>query len=174
MRLTTITTKPLLAVAMLLACFAARAAAESCPGISAETAQRLFDHAKSVRLGAGYRFEGVSTTKSELLISWSLHGEACPPMRVGVENCGSMFGLASLQLHVPPQLRPLPGPPQTYARWMQDCATIRDRVRGAPVEEIDVPARKMSLHDFMNRTVHLGLYRLQDASICTLGPRGRS
>jgi hypothetical protein len=47
-----------------------------------------------------------------------------------------------------------------YARWMQ-CAAIRERVDD-PVEDIDVPARKMSWHDFKNRTVRLGLYRLRD------------
>jgi hypothetical protein len=56
--------------------------------------------------------------------------------------------------------------PADYARWMQECAATRERVGGDPVEEIDVPARKMSWHDFKDGTVRLGLYRLKDASLC--------
>src|SRR5262249_41135646 len=37
-------------------------------------------------------------------IRWSRDGDACPPIEVAVENCASMFGLARLQLRVPPEL----------------------------------------------------------------------
>jgi hypothetical protein len=57
-----------------------------------------------------------------------------------------------------------------YARWLQDCTSIRARVAGDAVEEIDVPARKMSWHDFRDGSVRLALYRLKDASTCAIGP----
>jgi hypothetical protein len=57
-----------------------------------------------------------------------------------------------------------------YARWLQDCASIRARVAGDLVEELDVPARKMSWHDFRDSTVRLALYRLKDVSTCVIGP----
>ena len=72
------------------------------------------------------------------------------------------------------ELRPAQkGPPlaEAYARWMQDCRSISDRLSNDAVEEVDVPARKMSWHDFKDDTLRVGLYRLTDASICALGPR---
>lgn len=57
-----------------------------------------------------------------------------------------------------------------YERWLEECATIRSRASAQAVEEIDVPARKMSRHDFEEPTARLGLYRLTDASLCDLGP----
>jgi hypothetical protein len=89
---------------LFLVCLATRAGAQFCPGISPETAQRLFDRVKQVPVSGGYRFDGVGTNKSELVVLWSLNGEACPPIQVEVENCTSLFGPARLQLHVPPEL----------------------------------------------------------------------
>ena len=60
-----------------------------------------------------------------------------------------------------------------YAQWMRDCATIRERVASELVEQIDVPAHKMSWHDFKERSVRLALYRLTDASICARSDHGR-
>jgi hypothetical protein len=60
-----------------------------------------------------------------------------------------------------------------YPGWMRDCAAIRERVAADPVELIDVPARKMSWHDFKERTVRLALYRLNDPSLCALGPHSQ-
>jgi hypothetical protein len=60
--------------------------------------------------------------------------------------------------------------PSNHAAWMRDCAAIRERASGDPVETIDVPAHKMSWHDFKDATVRLALYRLKDPSICALGP----
>ena len=57
-----------------------------------------------------------------------------------------------------------------YERWLEQCATIRSGAKAGAVEEIDVPARKMSWHDFKGPTAHLGLYRIVDGSICDLGP----
>ena len=89
---------------LLSTCLATRALA-SCPfGISPETAQRLFDRVKNMSIGDGYRFEGVSTNKTELFVLWSLDGVACPPIRVDVENCTPLFGLPAFQLEVPPDL----------------------------------------------------------------------
>src|SRR5689334_17548381 len=85
-------------------CLALRARAASCPGISPETAQRLFDRVKQVPVGEGYHFDGVGTNKSELVVQWSLNGAPCPPIRVKVGNCESRLGLAELDLHVPPEL----------------------------------------------------------------------
>ena len=59
---------------------------------------------KQVSVGDGYRFEGLGTNKSELVVLWSLKGQACPHIRVDVENCASPLGLATLQVHVPPEL----------------------------------------------------------------------
>jgi hypothetical protein len=58
-----------------------------------------------------------------------------------------------------------------YARWLQTCAAIRARVSVEPIEEIDVPARKMVWFPFKDGSVRLGLYRLRDPSLCELGPR---
>jgi len=60
--------------------------------------------------------------------------------------------------------------PSNHAAWMRDCAAIRERASGDPVETLDVPAHRMSWHDFKDTTVRLGLYRLKDPSICVLGP----
>ena len=61
--------------------------------------------------------------------------------------------------------------PSNYARWMAGLR-VDPRAGGSdPVEQIDVPAQKMSWHDFKDSTVRLALYRLKDPSICTLGPR---
>lgn len=65
--------------------------------------------------------------------------------------------------------RPLPIP--EYIRWIEDCTAIHSRLAGGVVEEIEVPARRMSWHDFKQGRVRLGLYRLTDPSICALGPR---
>jgi hypothetical protein len=51
-----------------------------------------------------------------------------------------------------------------YPRWLRECASIRSRVAGNALEEIEVPARKMSWHEFEERTVRLGLYRLPQSS----------
>ncbi len=59
--------------------------------------------------------------------------------------------------------RPLPSP--DYRRWLQDCATMRARIGAGRVEEVEVPARNMSWHAFTQRTVRLGLYRLDDPAI---------
>jgi hypothetical protein len=61
-----------------------------------------------------------------------------------------------------------------YRRWLDDCSAIRDRVAGSAVEEIDTPARKMSWYEFRDDTVRLGLYRLTNPSVCTLGWRASS
>jgi hypothetical protein len=66
--------------------------------------------------------------------------------------------------------RPLPAP--EYARWLEECATMRARIGGDAVEEMEVPARKMSWHAFKHRTVRLGVYRLNDPTLCAVGPRG--
>jgi len=78
--------------------------AVSCPGISPETAQHVFDRMKQVAVGSGYRFEGVGTEQSHLVVQWSSDGKDCPPISVDVENCASALGLARLQLHVPSDL----------------------------------------------------------------------
>ncbi len=49
---------------------------------------------------------------------------------------------------------------EEFSRWLSDCSSLRTRLRGDAVEEIDVPAHKMSWHDFTQPTVRLGLYRL--------------
>jgi hypothetical protein len=54
-----------------------------------------------------------------------------------------------------------------YARWLQDCRSIRSGVSGDMVEEIDVPARAMAWHRFKDTAVGLGLYRLKDSSSCS-------
>ena len=92
------------ALVVLLACLATRAPAGPCPGISPEMAQSLFDRMKAVSVSDAYRFEGVFTDEAGMVVRWSLHGEVCPPLQVVVENCESMFGLASLRLDVPPEL----------------------------------------------------------------------
>jgi hypothetical protein len=61
-----------------------------------------------------------------------------------------------------------------HARWIEQCSRIRARVVAGAVEERDVPAHKMAWHDFKEKSVRLGLYRLTDASICDLGPVARS
>jgi hypothetical protein len=61
-----------------------------------------------------------------------------------------------------------------HARWIEQCSRIRARVVADAVEERDVPAHKMAWHDFTEKSVRLGLYRLTDASICDLGPVARS
>ncbi len=92
-------------VLVLLAACLPRCAFASCPfGISPETARRVFNRVKSISIGDGYRFEGVGTNKSEMVVLWSLNGVACPPIQVKVENCTPLFGLPRLQLHVPPEL----------------------------------------------------------------------
>ena len=88
---------------VLSACLAGRADAQPCPGISADTAQRLFNRVKAVPAASGYRFDGVGTNQSELVVQWSLDGKQCPPIRVTVEDCGPTEQ-AVLQLHVPPEL----------------------------------------------------------------------
>jgi hypothetical protein len=81
------------------------AVAGRCPfGISPETAQRLFERMKQVPVGEGYRFEGVSTNKTEMSVLWSLNGKACPPIQVIIEGCTPLLGLPALQLAVPPEL----------------------------------------------------------------------
>ncbi len=47
-----------------------------------------------------------------------------------------------------------------FPQWLRDCAAIRTRLAGDAVEEIDVPAHKMSWYAFTQPTVRLGLYRL--------------
>jgi hypothetical protein len=44
--------------------------------------------------------------------------------------------------------------------------SFRSRVAADAVEEIEVPARKFTWHEFAHPTVRLGLYRLHGASIC--------
>lgn len=58
-----------------------------------------------------------------------------------------------------------------YEEWIRECKLIRERLAPNRVEEIDVPARKMSWHELKDPTVRLGLYRLTDPAICALGPR---
>ena len=90
---------------LLLTCLAAARLAGRCPfGISPETAQRIFDRMKQVPAGDGYRFEGVSTNKTEMAVLWSLDGKACPPIQVIIEGCTPLLGLPALQLDVPPEL----------------------------------------------------------------------
>jgi len=60
--------------------------------------------------------------------------------------------------------------PAGYGAWMRECAAMRAHVGGDAVEEIDVPARKMSWHEFKNSSVRLGLYRLSDPSACAPAP----
>jgi hypothetical protein len=52
-----------------------------------------------------------------------------------------------------------------FPRWLSDCSSLRARLAGDAVEELDVPAHKMSWHDFKQPTVRLGLYRLPARSI---------
>ena len=93
-------------------------------------------------------------------------------------QCSDVFGDASqIYLYIGSsctELRdardhPLPSP--DYGRWLQYCASMYARVASDPVEQIDVPARKMAYHDFQAATARLGLYRLKYPSICDLGPR---
>lgn len=58
-----------------------------------------------------------------------------------------------------------------YEQWMRECKVIRERLAPNRIEEIDVPARRMSWHELKEPTVRLGLYRLTDPAICALGPR---
>jgi hypothetical protein len=87
---------------LLVACVATRSLADGgAYGISTETAQRLYERVKQVRLGDGYHFDGLgtnSTNKSELTVEWSLHGQPCPTIHVVAEDC------ATLRLGVPPDL----------------------------------------------------------------------
>lgn len=51
-------------------------------------------------------------------------------------------------------------------QWIRDCGLIRNQITADAVEEIDVPARKFTWHEFANPTVRLGLYRIREASNC--------
>jgi len=64
--------------------------------------------------------------------------------------------------------RPLPA---SYGRWLDECAAMRERFGAEPVEQIEVPAHKMSWHDFKERTVRIALFRLTEPTICAVGPR---
>lgn len=56
-----------------------------------------------------------------------------------------------------------------HEQRMGDCALIRSQLAADAVEEIDVPARKFTWHEFAKPTVRLGLYRVRDAAICAPG-----
>lgn len=89
---------------LLLACSATSAFA-SCPfGIPPETAKRVFDRVKDLQIGDGYKFVGVGTNASRMVVDWSLHDEACPSIRVTTESCTPLFGLPTLALDVPADL----------------------------------------------------------------------
>lgn len=93
----------LLTVWLLLA-LAQHAGAQPCPGIAPSTAQAAFARMQAVSAGAGYRFEGVSTDDRGVAVRWSRDGTSCPPLRIEVTNCTSLFGLARLQVHAPPEV----------------------------------------------------------------------
>ncbi|HVM97780.1 MAG TPA: glycosyltransferase family 39 protein [Candidatus Acidoferrales bacterium] len=91
------------ALGLLVTLFTAPVAGQTCAGISTETAQHVFDRVVGMSLGAGYRFDSVTTDKS-IFVKWSLNGTPCPPIRIDVVNCASMFGLARLAIHAPAEL----------------------------------------------------------------------
>lgn len=93
----------LLTVWLLLA-LAQPAGAQPCPGIAPSTAQAAFARMQAVSAGAGYRFEGVSTDDRGVTVRWSRDGTVCPPLRIEVTNCTSLFGLARLQVHARPEV----------------------------------------------------------------------
>jgi len=89
---------------LLVTCLAQPALARRCPfGISPETARRFFDQVKKVDLPEGYRFEGLSTSKTEMAVLWSLHGRVCPLVPVIIEGCTPLLGLPTFQLAAPPE-----------------------------------------------------------------------
>ena len=88
-----------------------------------------------------------------------LLGDSAPTYLYIGSSCAELIGTPDRAL------------PSDYAGWLQDCAVIRAHVAGHPVEEIDVPAHKMSWHDFKDSGVRLAIYQLTDPSICALGPR---
>jgi hypothetical protein len=49
---------------------------------------------------------------------------------------------------------------EDFPQWLRDCSALRTRLAADAVEEIDVPAHKMSWYEFTQPTVRLGLYRL--------------
>lgn len=65
--------------------------------------------------------------------------------------------------------RPLPSP--EYARWLQLCTAMRTTLASDVVAQTEVRARKMAYHDFKDPTVHLGVYRLRDPSLCSVDAR---
>jgi len=98
--------------------------------------------------------------------AWS--ARRCDELGPGASPAYLYIGSSCAELIDDPAHR-LPSP--DYARWLDDCATMRARVGADPVEEIDVPARKMSWHAFKQPSVRLGLYRLNDPTLCAVGPR---
>jgi hypothetical protein len=117
------------------------AVGRDCAGIAPETAQRLFERLKQVRVDADYRFDGLGTTQDELRVLWS-HGEApCPPIQVVVDNCDSMFGLARLALRVPPELTTqCPGLAPVLQALRDGVAGERPIGHGAPLAPAARPA----------------------------------
>jgi hypothetical protein len=110
-------------------------------------------------------FVGQFTGSAVTFLAWT--DRNCRDLVADPSQTYLYIGSSCADLVVSPH-RPLPSP--DYARWMQDCTAIRERVRDDRVEEVDVPAHKMSWNDFKDNTVRLGLYRLKDASMCALGP----
>lgn len=85
-----------LIAALLLGCAAgAASAAEVCPGLSSETARRIFEIAQR-ETPTGYQLDGVGTDRAQTQIQWSHDGTACPVVRVEVINCDSPSGPATL------------------------------------------------------------------------------
>lgn len=82
----------------------AAVAGECASSISADTAQRVFDLMKTVPVGSGYTFEGVSTSNDETLVQWSLNGSACPPIKIVVEGCTPFLGQPTLRSAAPQDL----------------------------------------------------------------------
>jgi len=89
------------ACVLLVVCFAMPARAGPCPfGVTPETAQRLFDRLKRLSVGDGYRFEGLGTEKSDIVVQWSRDGKDCPPIRGPIESCWRPLGLPTFRLDV--------------------------------------------------------------------------
>lgn len=94
-----------LLLAVLAASQGAPAAFAACPfGVPPQAAKRLFEAVQAVSIGDGYRFEGVSTNATRVLVRWSRHGVECPPIRVDFQSCTPLFGLPTLRFDVPPAL----------------------------------------------------------------------
>ncbi|HVM97123.1 MAG TPA: glycosyltransferase family 39 protein, partial [Candidatus Acidoferrales bacterium] len=112
---------------------------------------------------------GLFTDSVVRFVPWS--GRACGKFFQDSSTPSYLYiGSACANLLEAPD-HPLASP--DYIHWLQDCAAIRARVADHVVDEIDVPARRVSWFDFADQTVHLGLYRLSDPTVCELGPPQR-